>query len=386
MRFPDKITFAFLAAVSFLITATSCNQSNKKTYSTSQNLDSTKFRGTIEGKEAHLYFLKNKNGMEAAFTNFGARIVSLIVKDKQNQPHGVVLGMSNAEAYFDPQEPYYGAIVGPYANRIADGTFSLNGDTYHLIQNNGKNTLHGGFHGLHFQLWNATPLNDTSLQFTCSLPDGYEGFPGNRQFKVIYSLTSQNELMIHYEATTDKPTVINLSNHAYFNMNGEGSGTILNQQLQIFAHQFTPIDSTLIPTGQLQNVARTPLDFTQPKAIGKNINDSSTQLTYGKGYDFNFVLDGQKQNGLIPACKLTGDKTGIVMEILTTEPGLQFYSGNFMADHVTLNNGVKDSYRTAVALEPQHFPDSPNQPNFPSTTLNPGETYHSTSVYRFSNQ
>lgn len=363
----------------------SCQQSDKKKETVALP-DANQFKGQIDGKEVSLFYLKNKNGMEAAFTNFGARIVALIVKDKEGNSHDVVLGFNKAVDYNNPKERYYGAIVGPFANRIANGTFSLNGQTYSLPKNNGKNTLHGGLKGLHFIVWDTKQLSDSSLTFTCTLADGTEGFPGTRQFNVTYTLTSDNALTIHYEATTDKPTVINLSNHAYFNLNGEGNGTILNHRLQIFANQFTPIDSTLIPTGKLEDVKGTPLDFSQLKPIGKDINEKNDQLTFGKGYDFNFVLSGQKEDGYNLACKMIGDKTGIVMEILTDQPGLQFYSGNFMAGRTTLSNGVKDSYRTAVALEPQHFPDSPNQPGFPTTVLNPGEKYQSTSVYRFSNE
>ncbi|MBN9350214.1 MAG: galactose mutarotase [Chitinophagaceae bacterium] len=380
-----KKSIFILIALFFSMAIISCNQSSKKK-DTVALPDISQFKGQIDGKDVSLFYLKNKNGMEAAFTNFGARVVALIVKDKDGNQHDVVLGFNKATDYNNPEEPYYGAIVGPFANRIANGTFSLDGQTYHLPQNNGRNTLHGGLKGLHFQVWDAKQLSDTSLEFTCNLSDGTEGFPGNRQFNVTYTLTPNNELVIHYEATTDKPTVINLSNHSYFNLNGEGNGTILNQKLQIFANQFTPVDSTLIPTGKPEDVKGTPLDFTQPKTIGKDINVKYDQLAFGRGYDFNYVLSGEKEDGYNLACKMTGDKTGIVMEILTDQPGLQFYSGNFMADRTTLSNGVKDSYRTAVALEPQHFPDSPNQPDFPSTILNPGEKYQSTSVYRFSNE
>ncbi len=350
--------------------------------------DIENFKGEIDGKEVSLYHLSSKNGIEVALTNYGARIVSLLAPDGEGIKHDVILGFDKAEDYHNEEEPYYGAIVGPYANRIANGKFELDGETYNLEQNDGTNTLHGGFKGLQFIAWDTKSVSPQSVQFECQLKDGQSGFPGNRTITVTYSLTEDNELTVEYKATTDKKTVINLSNHAYFNLNGEGSGTILNHKLQIVAQQITPVDATLIPTGDLMEVAGTPFDFTHMKRIGADINEPHEQLERGRGYDHNFVLEDWNKNNPHPtkAVKLKGDHTGIVMEIYTDQPGIQFYSGNFMSEKVTLKSGVKDSYRTALALEPQHFPDSPNHPSFPSTTLKPQDTWQSISIYKFTAQ
>lgn len=345
--------------------------------------DSVQFSSKIDNQQVNLYTLHNKKGMRVLLTNFGARIVAAYVPGKDGKLTDVVLGFSKATDYNNPEEPYFGTIVGPFGNRIAKGTFTLNGKTYKLPTNNGPNTLHGGFKGVHFAVW-AGKQDGNTVTFTYTLPDGNEGFPGNIEMKVAYSLDENDQLHVDYYATSDKETVINLANHAYFNLNGEGSGSILHHQLQLFADRYTPVDSTLIPTGELAAVKDTPFDFTKGKAIGKDIGAANVQLSYGKGFDHNFVLRGTKVNGLNHAARLTGDQSGIVMDIYTDEPGIQFYSGNFMAEHVTLKNGAKDSFRTGLCLEPQHFPDSPNQPKFPSTVLKPGQKYHTRSIYAFS--
>lgn len=346
-------------------------------------LDSTSFSGDIDGKSVKLYTLKNSSGATAYFTNFGARIVGLQVPDKNGTLTDVVLGFNKAADYNNPKEPFFGPIVGPFGNRIAKGKFSIDGEEFTTPTNNGPNTLHGGVKGLHFQNWEVKTVNDKVITFALTLPDKAEGFPGPIHIEVTYSLSDNNELTIAYKATSDKKTVINLTNHAYFNLNGEGSGTILGHTLKLNADKYTPVDSTLIPTGELAGVKDTPFDFTTSKTIGQDIEQDNEQLKFGKGYDHNWVLNGTKVDGLNHAGTLTGDKSGIVMDIYTEEPGIQFYSGNFMADNVTLKNGAKDSFRTGLCLETQHFPDSPNQPNFPSTSLNPGETYTSKSVYKF---
>ncbi|HLR00722.1 MAG TPA: aldose epimerase family protein [Sphingobacterium sp.] len=348
--------------------------------------DIENFQSEVDGETVSLYHLKNGNGMEAAFTNFGARIVSLIVPDKEEKLRDVVLGFSKGSDYHNSEEPFFGPIVGPFGNRINKGKFQLDDKEYQLQINNEPNTLHGGFDGLHFQVWHANVLSEDSIEFTCELPDGKDGFPGNRKLKVIYSLTKDNSLVIDYEGTTDEKTILNLTNHAYFNLNGEGSGTILKHRLKIFADDFTPVDSTLIPTGEIASVENTPFDFTEFKEIGRDIEKKDEQLQIGKGYDHNFVMSGEQEDGYNRACELIGDESGIRMEILTKEPGLQFYSGNFMSDKVTLKNGATDSFRTALCLEPQHFPDSPNQSSFPSTVIEPGETYKTTSIYKFSTE
>ncbi len=383
----NRLTMSFFA-IFLSIGIWNCQQSPTSNQEKVQQLvslpDSVQFKDTIKGEEISLYTLRNKNGMEVALTNFGARIVSLIVPDKDGVCRDVVLGFSKVSDYHNPKEPYFGPVVGPFGNRIAKGKFKLDGVTYTLPTNNGPNTLHGGFEGLHFQVWNGRYLSDKAVEFTCLLRDGQEGFPGNREIKVIYSLNDENELSIDYEGKTDKKTVLNLTNHAYFNLNGEGSGTILNHQLQIFADKFTPVDATLIPTGELKDVKGSPFDFTNLKEIGKDIGQDDEQLRFGKGYDHNFVLNETKRGGYNYACQLIGDQSGIVMDVYTEEPGIQFYSGNFMSDKVTLKNGATDSFRTGLCLETQHFPDSPNQPSFPSTEVAPGQLYKTKTLYRFS--
>ena len=359
------------------------NQTTDSNSNTVTTLDSSTFTSDIDGKEAKLYMLKNASGAKAYFTNFGARVVSLQVPDKNGTLTDVVLGFNKASDYNNPKEPYFGPIVGPFGNRIAKGKFTLDGETFTLPTNNGANTLHGGLKGVHFANWDVKSANDKAITFAYTLPDKHEGFPGPIHIEVTYSLSDNNELAIAYKATADKKTVVNFTNHAYFNLNGEGSGTITDHSLKLYADKFTPVDSTLIPTGELKDVKGTPFDFTTSKTIGKDIQLEDEQLKFGKGYDHNWVLNGTKVDGLNHAATLSGDKSGIVMDVYTEEPGIQFYSGNFMADNVTLKSGVKDSFRTGLCLETQHFPDSPNQPNFPSTTLNPGDTYTSKSIYKF---
>ena len=379
----------------------SCNSSNSNkqtnTDSTSTNSvastdsggnhfipDKKNFETTIDDKQTDLYVLKNHNGMEAAFTNYGGRLVSLVVPDKNGKMTNVVAGFNNVESYVKSTEPYYGATTGRYGNRIAKGKFTLDGKQYQLSVNNGVNTLHGGKKGFQYVVWNADKLNDSTIQFTYLSKDGEEGFPGNVNVKVTYSLTGDNSLKCEYEATTDKTTVVNLTNHAYFNLNGEGSGTILNHIVQIYAEKYNPIDSGWIPLGPIATVKGTPFDFTKPTTIGARINDDNQQLKNGQGYDHNFVLNGTKVDGLNHAATVTGDKSGIVMNVYTQEPGLQFYSGNFMAGKNTFSNGSKDDYRTAFAMETQHFPDSPNEPSYPSTVLKSGQLYKTYSLYNFS--
>ncbi|MFZ4262419.1 aldose epimerase family protein [Sphingobacterium sp. HJSM2_6] len=347
-------------------------------------LDSTSFTESIDGKTASLYTLKNAQGATAYLTNFGARLVGLWVPDKNGTLTDVVLGFNKASQYHNSEEPFFGPIVGPFGNRIAKGKFTLDGETFTLPTNNGPNTLHGGVKGLHFANWTVKEANSKLVTFQYTLPDKQEGFPGNLSMEVTYSLSENNELTINYTATTDKKTVVNLTNHAYFNLNGEGSGSILDHEIKFYADKYTPVDSTLIPNGELADVKGTPFDFTSSKTIGKDIEQENEQLKFGKGYDHNFVLNDTKVDGLNYAVSVRGDKSGIVMDIYTQEPGIQFYSGNFMSEKVTLKNGVKDSFRTAFCLEPQHFPDAPNQPHFPSTVLNPGDTYSTKSVYKFS--
>lgn len=342
------------------------------------------FQQQVDGKPVDLYVLKNKNGMQAGITNYGGRLVGLLVPDKNGKLKDVVVGFDSLQGFINSTEPYFGATIGRYGNRIARGRFTLDGKQYRLFLNNGPNTLHGGKKGFQAVVWDAKQLSERVLELTYLSKDMEEGFPGNLNVRVNYTLTDDNALRIDYRATTDKKTVVNLTNHAFFNLNGEGSGTILNHELVINASHYTPVDSTLIPLGKHQAVEGTPFDFRKATKIGARIEEADTQLKHGKGYDHNFVLAEKKQKDLRFAGSLRGDQSGIFMEIFTMEPGMQFYSGNFMEGRNTFKSGAKDSFRTALALETQHFPDSPNQPTFPSTVLRPGETYQTTSVYRFS--
>ena len=347
--------------------------------------DAKAYQSTIDGKPNDLYVLKNSSGMQVAFTNYGGRMVSLVVPDKNGKPTDVVIGFDSVSGFVKSSEAYFGATIGRYGNRIAKGKFSLEGKSYQLTINNGVNTLHGGTVGYQAVMWDGKQLGDSAVVFTYLSKDGEQGFPGNLNVKVTYTLTPKNEIKMDYEATTDKPTVVNLTNHAYFNLNGSGSGTINDHVVQINADKYTPVDSVLIPTGTNEPVKGTPFDFTTPTTIGARVNEKNEQLINGKGYDHNFVLNAAT-SGLTKAAVVTGDKSGIVMTIYTQEPGLQFYGGNFMNSKNNMKRGSKDDFRTAFAMETQHFPDSPNQPSFPSTELKPGQVYHTQSIYQFSTQ
>ncbi|HLI93540.1 MAG TPA: aldose epimerase family protein [Puia sp.] len=341
------------------------------------------FRDTVDNQPTDLYIL-HSGKFAAAITNYGARLVSLIVPDKNGAATDVVLGYDSIGKYIHQPDTYFGAIVGRYGNRIGKARFKLNGKEYRLYKNNGANTLHGGKKGFDAVVWTAERVDSSSVRLTYLSKDGEEGYPGNCKVTVTYSLDS-NGLRIDYAATTDKPTVLNLTNHSYFNLNGQGSGTINNHTLQINAANFTPVDSGLIPTGRIESVAGTPLDFRQPAAIGARVNDSANkQIRFGRGYDHNFVLDAACAGGRAPAAIVTGDRSGIVLTVYTDQPGIQFYGGNFLTGTNPLKAGKTDGYRTAFCLETQHFPDSPNEPSFPDTELKPGAEYHSTTRFVFS--
>jgi len=367
-------------------TITNTNDNNTSLKAGVRLPDNKNFDTTIDGKATQIFVLKNTSGMTAVFTNYGGRLVSLFVPDKNQNMTDVVVGFNSVTDFVNSTEPYFGATIGRYGNRIARGKFKLDGQQYTLDSNNAPNHLHGGKKGFQYVVWDATQKNDSTLELRYLSKDGEEGYPGNLNVTVVYGLTSNNELTMDYEATTDKKTVVNLTNHAFFNLNGEGSGTINNHILQINAQQYTPVDSTLIPTGKLEPVAGTPFDFRNPTPIGGRLDSNHVQLRYGKGYDHNYVLSNNRTSELKHAVTVRGDKSGIVMDIYTQEPGLQFYGGNFMQSKNTFKGGAKDDFRTAFCLETQHFPDSPNQPNFPSTTLNSGEVYKTKSVYKFSVQ
>lgn len=347
-----------------------------------QKLNSQSFDGTVNGEKISLHFLRNKNNVEVAITNYGARIVALIVPDKNNQPTDVVAGFDSLQAYLNATEKYYGAVVGRYANRIAEGKFSLNGKTYQLSVNLPPNHLHGGPKGFNNQVWKMEETTDNRIRLSYLSKDEEENYPGNLNVSVTYTLTDENEFIIQYEATTDQTTVLNLTSHPFFNLNGQGSGTIENHLLQINADNYTPVDETIIPTG-IFPVENTPFDFRTQKKIGANINDKNQQLKYGEGYDHNYVLNGE---GLRTVATAVGDKSGIVMQVITDEPGMQLYTGNFLKGDNTIKYGLKDFRREAFCLETQYYPDSPNHPEFPSTVLEPDETFRSTTIYKFSVQ
>jgi len=377
-----NLSFVILPACVYLA---ACNQSSDKkktTMTDSTQTPASAFEKTIDGKQTHLYTLKNKNGIIATFTNYGGRIVSLLAPDKNGRLTDVVLGFESVEGFEQSTEPYYGATIGRYGNRIAKGKFKIDGTEYQSSINNSPNTLHGGKNGYQSVVWDAKQIDSSTLELTYLSKDMEEGFPGNLSVKVIYSLTDNNEFRAVYEATTDKKTVVNLTNHAFFNLNGEGSGTILDHLVQIDADNYVPVDSTLIPTGKIENVHGTPFDFTKPTTIGQRINDNNVQLKDGKGYDHNYVLN--KHDIKTPIATVIGDKSGIKMEVFTEEPGLQFYSGNFMQAKNAMKRGIKDEFRTSFAMETQHYPDSPNQPQFPSTELKPGQVYKTQTLYKFS--
>lgn len=348
-------------------------------------LQAKDFDTIIDGKKVALYWIENKD-IKAAFTNYGGRLIGLWVADKNGKQTDVVVGMNSAKGFKNSTEPYFGATIGRVGNRVALGKFTLEGKQYQIPLNNGKNALHGGVKGFQDMVWNALKTDDHTLVLTYISPDGEQGFPGNLNVKVTYTLQDDQTIKMDYEATTDKTTLVNLTNHAFFNLNGEGSGSVLNHELQIYANEFTPVDEGLIPSGELKAVKNTPFDFTSKHTIGERIEIKDEQLKFGKGYDHNYALSGVKKDGFIHASTIKGDISGITLDIYTKEPGLQFYSGNFMQSKNTFKSGAKDDFRTAFALETQHFPDAPNQPKFAPIVLKPGEKYHTVSLYKFSVQ
>jgi aldose 1-epimerase len=343
--------------------------------------------GTVPEGRVGLYTMTNSRGMEVRAMNYGGIIVSLRVPDKKGMLADVVLGFDTLDAYLN-NKPYFGAIIGRYANRIAKGKFPLDGVEYRLARNNGMNSLHGGLKGFDKVLWHGEQFENNhgiGVVFTYTSKDGEEGYPGNLKTTVTYTLTDQNELQIDYEATTDKATPVNLTNHSYFNLAGEGNGDILRHELMLNADRFTLVESTLIPTGELPSVARTPFDFTKPTAIGARIDANNEQLAIAHGYDHNFVLN-RKSSRLELAGRVHEPQTGRVLEVYTTEPGIQFYTGNFLDGTITGKNEHAYKKRAALCLETQHFPDSPNHSHFPSSVLKPELIYHSRTVYKFSTE
>ena len=349
-----------------------------------QVLDKTNFQTSIEGKKTDLFLLENQN-LKVFVTNYGARIVSLVVRDKFNQNLDVVLGFKSIDDYLKANEPYHGATIGRYANRISKGVFLLDGKKYNLPINNGINHLHGGPKGFHNKIWSMVSFDKEKIVMTLNSEDGEMGYPGNLDVELTYQIVD-NQLEISYKATTDRKTPINLTNHSFFNLAGEGSGTINNHILKLNSDFYTPVDSTLIPVGEKRLVDDSPFDFRKPKAIGSEINSSDDQIVYGGGYDHNFILNKTVQDTLSHAASVFEPNRGVKMNIFTTEPAIQFYGGNFMDGSDVGKYGKKFLYRESFALETQHYPDSPNNQDFPNVYLSPSETYKSTSIYRFTSE
>lgn len=365
-----------------LATSCCCTKSGENT----MNLKPESFGKTKDGKTATLYTLRNANGVEAKITNYGGIVVSLKVPDRTGKLDDVVLGYDNLAGYIK-ETPYFGCLVGRYGNRIAKGKFTLDGQTYCLATNNGPNALHGGITGFDKVLWEAETYeteDGPALQLRYTSKDGEEGYPGTLHITAIYTLTDDNALRLEYTATTDKPTIVNLTHHSYFNLAGQGNGDILGHEMMINGDKITPVDATLIPTGELRPVTGTPFDFTKPHTIGERVNQPDEQLKFGGGYDHNWVLNKAFEKELSLAARVTEPTSGRVMEVLTSEPGVQFYCGNFLDGTITGKAGKVYKHRYGFCLEPQHYPDSPNKPQFPSTVLRPGETYLNTIIYKFS--
>jgi aldose 1-epimerase len=374
-----------LAAAMML--AASCQTSNSKKQA--MQIETQDFGTAPSGEKITKYTLENANGMKVGILSYGGIIQSILVPDKNGNMGDVVLGFDTLGGYtsdtYIQNCPYFGALIGRYGNRIAKGQFSLDSQTYHLFINNGPNSLHGGKVGFDKKVWTASPVqgdSTVSLELSYLSKDGEEGYPGNLQVKVTYTLDNDNALKIDYEAQTDKKTIVNLTNHSYFNLS-DGKGTILHDQLMLNADQFVPIDSTLIPTGELKSVEGTPLDFRKPMVIGDRIDQPDDQLIKAGGYDHCWVLNTKGDLSQV-AATVTDPESGRQMDVFTTEPGIQFYSGNFLDGTLHGKGGTAYVKHAALALESEHYPDSPNQPAFPSVVLNPGETYHTATIYKFS--
>ena len=356
----------------------SCNMKNDI-----KLLNQSDFQKNIDGKKTDLFVLKNKNGLVCEITNYGARVVSLWVPDINNNFDDIVLGFDNIENYISANEKYFGATIGRYGNRIKDGKFIINDNEYYLEKNNGPNHLHGGNKGFNDVIWQAEQINEQILEFKYFSKNMEEGYPGNLDIKVIYNLNDYNELKIEYFAKTDESTYVNLTHHSFFNLLGAGNNTVNDHFLYINANSFTPVDETLIPTGEIKLVSNTPFDFTAPTKIGKRINHDNDQLKFGNGYDHNFVLNNSNSKEIL-AARVIEKKSGRILEVYTNEPGMQLYGGNFLDGKTIGKQSKAYNYRSAFCLETQHFPNSPNQKNFPNTMLKPNEEYYSICIYKFS--
>ncbi|WP_288437491.1 aldose epimerase family protein [uncultured Chryseobacterium sp.] len=380
-----KTTHNGIFILLFLIIFGCGKENNKQDISGKmENVHTSDYGVTPKGDSIKKYTLTNKNGMKVEVINFGGIITSLTAPDRNGKYEDVVLGFTKPEGYFEGNPYYFGALIGRYGNRIANAKFSLEGKTYEIDKNDGPNSLHGGKEGFHTRFWNIEAVKDAkfpTLKLSYTSTDGEEGYPGKLTTTVFYTLTDDNALEISYEAETDKPTVVNLTQHSYFNLSGNFTKTITDHELLINADHFLPVNETLIPTGEQKDVKGTPFDFTAAKSIGKDINAEDDQLKKGKGYDHNWILNGK---GFRSIAQVYHPATGRLMEVLTDEPGVQFYSGNFLDGKFDTKTGGKNEFRTGFCLETQHFPDSPNQPSFPSTELKPGQKYHSKTIYKFS--
>jgi aldose 1-epimerase len=373
-----------LAAVVLTSMAALTPQTQPKRPAAKANVTRTATAAQVDGKPVELFTLTNAAGVEVKAINYGGIITSWRTPDRDGQLADIVLGFDDPAAYIKGNSPYFGAVVGRYGNRIAKAQFTLDGHTYKLAANDGANHLHGGTRGFDKVLWSGQTIKSgrgVGVAFSRVSPDGEEGYPGNLKVRITYTLTDKNELIVNYEATTDKATPVNLTQHSYFNLAGQGTGDILGHVLRINADRFTPVDETLIPTGELAPVDKTPFDFRQPTAIGARINSEHPQIQFGHGYDHNWVLARAAGNGLSLAAEVTESRTGRTLQVTTTEPGLQFYTGNFLDGTITGKEGKIYRQRYAFCLETQHFPDSPNQSKFPSTILRPGATYRSQTVF-----
>lgn len=371
-----------LGAAALGIFIYSCESKPKEGNKVEEPVQEQVFGTTFQDKKVETYEIKNANGMKMKVTNFGARVTNLWVPDKDGNLVDVVLGFETLDGYIESGEKYFGAAIGRYGNRIADGKFTLDGEEYTLPTNNNGQTLHGGPGGMNYVIWNVEKSGENGLIFTYTSPDGEEGFPGELKVTMIYTITDDNEFKITYEAETDKATPVNLTHHSFFNLNGAGNGTVLNHSLQLNASKYTPVNAVLIPTGEIPSVKGTPFDFTTATKIGERIDQENEQLTFGGGYDHNWVLDKTGKD-LTQAAVISSPQSGIEMEVWTTEPAIQFYSGNFLDGTITGKGGKIYEQRSAFCLETQHYPDSPNHPNFPSTVLKPGEKYEQTCIYKF---
>ncbi|MDE7346612.1 MAG: galactose mutarotase [Muribaculaceae bacterium] len=380
-----KTTRTFMMLAGAAIALTACNSTKDAPQTTLSGLDPQNFVGEYDGKPTALYTLKNANGMEVCVTNFGGRIVSIMVPDRNGDFKDVVLGFDSVQAYF-PQNNLsdFGASIGRYANRINQGKIVIDGDTIQLPKNNFGHCLHGGPAGWQYKVYSAEQPNDSTVVLTIDSPDGDNNFPGNVTAQVTYTLTGDNAIDIAYKATTDKPTYINMTNHSYFNLNGDPTQPITNNILTVNASRYTPVDATYMTTGEILDVKDTPMDFTSPKEVGAQIAEVEfEQIKFGNGYDHNWVLDTNRDDSQV-AATLYSPTTGIQLEVLTDEPGIQVYSGNFLDGTVTGKKGIVYQQRTGICLETQKYPDTPNKPEWPSALLNPGETYTSHCVFRFS--